>query len=127
MLSGLFYILLFLISLFIILLVLVQKGKGGGLAGAFGGQGGQSVFGSKAGDLFTRITIGAALIWIVLCITATLALSDGSMNTLGDGNGKADSPAVVEMTGDGLNPMSPAAPTDNADAPAAAAANTSDK
>ncbi len=61
-------ILLVLLSLFLILLILIQQGKGGGLAGAFGGMGGQSAFGTKAGDLFTKITIGVAGVWIVLCI-----------------------------------------------------------
>ena len=39
-------------SLFLIALVLIQRGRGGGLAGAFGGAGGQSAFGTKAGDVF---------------------------------------------------------------------------
>jgi preprotein translocase subunit SecG len=55
-----------ILSLFIILLVLIQRGKGGGLAGAFGGVGGSSAFGSRAGDLFTRITIIVAAVWILL-------------------------------------------------------------
>jgi preprotein translocase subunit SecG len=61
-------------ALFLIALVLIQRGRGGGLAGAFGGAGGQSAFGTKAGDLFTRITVVAAAIWIVLCIVATNVL-----------------------------------------------------
>jgi len=61
-------LLLFLTALFMILLVLIQRGKGGGLSGAFGGMGGQSAFGTKAGDLFTRITIGVATFWILLCL-----------------------------------------------------------
>jgi preprotein translocase subunit SecG len=59
---------LFVLPLFLILLILIQRGKGGGLAGAFGGLGGQSAFGTKAGDLFTRITIGVAAVWILLCV-----------------------------------------------------------
>ncbi len=59
--------LLFLLSLFIILIVLLQRGRGGGLAGALGGAGGSSALGVKAGDIFTRITAIAVLIWIVLC------------------------------------------------------------
>jgi len=66
---------LVLTSLFLILLVLVQRGRGGGLAGALGGMGGQSAFGTKAGDLFTKITVGVAAVWIVLCILATNLLS----------------------------------------------------
>ncbi len=57
--TGLLMVLLFVTAIFLIVLVLIQRGKGGGLAGAFGGMGGQSAFGTKAGDLFTRITIGA--------------------------------------------------------------------
>jgi preprotein translocase subunit SecG len=52
-------------GLFLILLVLIQRGKGGGLAGAFGGAGGSSPFGSRAGDTFTRITIYVACAWLV--------------------------------------------------------------
>lgn len=63
-------VLLLLTAVFLIMLVLVQRGRGGGLAGALGGMGGQSAFGTKAGDLFTRITIGVAAFWIVLCIFA---------------------------------------------------------
>lgn len=59
-------VLLILTSLFMILLVLIQRGKGGGLAGAFGGAGGSSAFGSRAGDTFTRVTIVVAAIWILL-------------------------------------------------------------
>ncbi|OAI49505.1 hypothetical protein AYO44_18460 [Planctomycetaceae bacterium SCGC AG-212-F19] len=55
-----------LLGLFLILLVLIQRGKGGGLAGAFGGAGGSSAFGSRAGDTFTRITIGVAAAWILM-------------------------------------------------------------
>ena len=54
---GLLNVLLVLTSLFLICLVLIQRGKGGGLAGAFGGPGGSSAFGTKAGDVFTKITI----------------------------------------------------------------------
>jgi preprotein translocase subunit SecG len=59
-------IVLLLAGTFLILLVLIQKGKGGGLAGAFGGSGGSSAFGSRAGDTFTRITIYVAAVWILL-------------------------------------------------------------
>lgn len=64
-------VLLSVVAVFLILLILVQRGRGGGLAGAFGGMGGSSAFGAKAGDVFTKITIVAAGIWIVLCIVAT--------------------------------------------------------
>lgn len=72
--TYLFMILLFLTALFLILLVLVQRGKGGGLAGAFGGMGGQSAFGTKAGDTFTKITVVLAAAWIILCLLSVRML-----------------------------------------------------
>src|SRR5437667_10047728 len=59
-------VILIVLSLFMMLLVLIQRGKGGGLAGAFGGAGGSSAFGSRAGDTFTRVTIIVAAVWILL-------------------------------------------------------------
>ncbi len=59
-------IVLLLLGLFLILLVLIQRGKGGGLVGALSGVGGSSPFGSRAGDAFTRITIYVAAIWLLL-------------------------------------------------------------
>lgn len=56
---------LLILGMFLILVVLLQRGRGGGLAGAFGGAGGQSAFGTKAGDVFTKITIGIAVLWVV--------------------------------------------------------------
>ena len=55
------------LSLFLIMLILIQRGKGGGLTGALGGPGGQSAFGSKAGDTFTVITIVVASVWGFTC------------------------------------------------------------
>jgi preprotein translocase subunit SecG len=64
--SHLWNLAVLLLGIFLILLVLIQRGKGGGLAGAFGGAGGSSAFGSRAGDTFTRITIGVAAAWILM-------------------------------------------------------------
>jgi len=58
------------VATFLILLVLVQRGRGGGLAGALGGMGGSSAFGAKSGDVFTKITVVSAAFWILLCIAA---------------------------------------------------------
>jgi preprotein translocase subunit SecG len=84
---------LVLTSLFLILLVLIQRGRGGGLAGAFGGMGGQSAFGTKAGDIFTRITVAVAGFWILLCIL-TLNLLGKPQSLLAPGLGSAAAPAV---------------------------------
>lgn len=69
-----FGITIFVLSIFLVLLVLVQRGRGGGLTGALGGPGGQSAFGTKAGDLFTRITVVVAAVWIFTCASAVFFL-----------------------------------------------------
>jgi preprotein translocase subunit SecG len=55
-----------LISILLIGIILLQRGRGGGLVGALSGLGGQSAFGTKAGDTFTRITIVLAAVWVLL-------------------------------------------------------------
>ena len=51
-------VLLILVSIFMVLVVLVQRGRGGGLSGAFGSGGGSnSAFGTKTGDVFTTVTV----------------------------------------------------------------------
>ena len=68
---------LFILSLFMWILILIQRGRGGGLIGALGGAGGSSPFGSRAGDKFTRATLVLALIWIVLNAGLTWGLQKG--------------------------------------------------
>jgi preprotein translocase subunit SecG len=64
--SAILNTLVIILGFLLIFLILIQRGKGGGLAGAFGGAGGSSAFGSRAGDMFTRITIILAAVWILL-------------------------------------------------------------
>ena len=65
------------VCLFLILLVLIQNDKGGGLAGAFGGMGGGAAFtGSSAVTILTRITQGAAVVaFVVLLVLNYMSLS----------------------------------------------------
>ncbi|MFP6676566.1 MAG: preprotein translocase subunit SecG, partial [Pirellulaceae bacterium] len=67
-------ILLTLTCMFLIILVLLQRGRGGGLTGALGGTS-QSAFGAKAGDTFTWVTVGATGFWILLCMTIILTVN----------------------------------------------------
>src|SRR5882672_7087246 len=83
--SGLFATLLTILSIFLILLILVQRGRGGGLTGALGGMGGSSAFGAKAGDVFTRITIVTATIWICVCAGAVFWANHRSDRLAGSG------------------------------------------
>jgi preprotein translocase subunit SecG len=101
--SYLLGVLLALSSVILILLVLIQQGRGGGLAGAFGGMGGQSAFGTKAGDLFTKITIFVAGFWILMCV-ATVKWSTVETSPFGAGLGTQAGQAVVPGGADATDP-----------------------
>lgn len=99
-----------LLSIFLILLVLVQRGRGGGLTGALGGPGGQSAFGSKAGDMFTKITSVAALLWIGLCALATASLGEKPLPD--DDLAEDDVPGLLSRDPNDATPLSFPSPTD---------------
>lgn len=81
---GVLNVLIVLGSLFLICVILIQRGKGGGLAGAFGGVGGSSAFGTKAGDVFTKITIGVAIGWMVTAMLLVILMNRGAGSASSD-------------------------------------------
>jgi len=97
-LSGILTSLLILTSLFMICLVLIQRGKGGGLAGAFGGMGGSSAFGTKAGDIFTRVTMITALIWILMSMILVMIYNRGTTSAWDGDTPRAASGKAKEVT-----------------------------
>ena len=56
-----------LVALAMILIILLQKGKGGGLGSAFGGGAG-SLLGTKTTDFFTKVTIALVLMFLLLAV-----------------------------------------------------------
>ena len=64
------FTLLFIIaSVALVLIILVQRPQGGGLAGAFGGAGGggtDTAFGGRTGDVLTVATVGAFVVYLLL-------------------------------------------------------------
>lgn len=67
------------VCLFLILVVLLQSGKGGGLGSAFGGGGtGQQIFGGAgAGNLLTRLTAVFAFAFMALSVWLAFLSSSG--------------------------------------------------
>ncbi|NQU74722.1 MAG: preprotein translocase subunit SecG [Planctomycetes bacterium] len=61
-------ILFVLICVLLIGVILLQKGRGGGLSGAFGGADGHSAFGSRTGDMFTWITVVLVAVFLILSV-----------------------------------------------------------
>ena len=70
-------VLFLLCAVILTLLVLIQRGRGGGLAGAFGGPGGHSAFGTKTADVFVRATAVLGAIFFVLAIVTALLSRTG--------------------------------------------------
>jgi preprotein translocase subunit SecG len=64
-------VLFVLCSVLLILIILVQKGRGGGLSGAFGGGMASGLLGSKTGDFLTWVTIVLVAIFLSLAVLMT--------------------------------------------------------
>lgn len=62
-----------IVSILLVLVVLLQKGRGGGLGGAFGGAGAGSAFGTRTGDVFTWVTIVLTALFLLLAVVSALA------------------------------------------------------
>ncbi len=72
---DIFLLTLFLIiCVLLILVVLLQKGRGGGLGSAFGGTG-SSAFGTRTGDVFTWVTIVLTALFLLLSIITSHVIS----------------------------------------------------
>ena len=64
--------------LYLIIVVLLQQGKGGGLGAAFGGSATQQVFGGRgAGDLLTRLTAITAMVFMTTSVVLAYIASSG--------------------------------------------------
>jgi preprotein translocase subunit SecG len=60
---------LFLVcSVSFIMIIMIQKGKGGGLSGAFGGTAVSNILGAKSKEPLTWITIGMVTVFLLLAV-----------------------------------------------------------
>lgn len=66
-------ILYILVCLFLVMVVLLQQGKGADLSGAFGGGGTQTAFGPRSGTtLMHKLTTGSFILFIVLSMALAI-------------------------------------------------------
>ena len=75
-----------IVSVFLVLVVLLQQGKGQDLAGAFGGGGSQANVGVRsATTVLHRLTTVAAVMFMVTSLSLTIMISSpGSSSVIGD-------------------------------------------
>jgi len=63
---GILTFILILISLFLVLVVLAQKAKDGGVGATLGGGAAEAAFGTETGNVLSKATINAAIAFFVL-------------------------------------------------------------
>lgn len=72
-------ILLVITSVLLVVLILLHRGKGGGLSDLFGGGVSSSIGGSSVAEKnLDRLTIGLGLIWTACIVAVGLLVSSGS-------------------------------------------------
>ena len=80
-----------LVCIFLVAVVLLQRGRGAQVGAAFGGGGGGTMFGSRgAGNFLTRLTTGAAIVYMITSMSLSyLGVSDAGDQLFND-------PAAIE-------------------------------
>jgi preprotein translocase subunit SecG len=119
-------VLFLLCAVILVLLVLIQRGRGGGLAGAFGGPGGHSAFGTKTADVFIKATAVLGAIFFILAVVTALVMRY-QQSSLWSAEEPAPAEAPAEPgTGPGETPAAPPAetPAAPAETPAAPASES---
>lgn len=72
-------VLIALVCVLLMLVVLIQNPKGGGVDSTFGGQGANQMFGAaKSTDFIEKLTWGLALALFALCIITVLVVNSHS-------------------------------------------------
>jgi preprotein translocase subunit SecG len=61
-------VIFFICAVALVLIILIQKGRGGGLSGAFGGAMASGILGSKTGDFLTWVTIVLVGLFLTLAV-----------------------------------------------------------
>jgi preprotein translocase subunit SecG len=123
---GILTFVLILVSLFIVLVVLAQKSKDGGMGAALGGGAAEAAFGAETGNVLSKSTIYAAVLFFVLAFALYLgriyeskhaaAVAGSALPTIAAPAAPAAAPASTASTTPGAVTL----PTTPAPAPAPA-------
>jgi preprotein translocase subunit SecG len=115
---GILTVLLIFVSLFIVLVVLAQKSKDGGMGAALGGGAAEAAFGADTSNVLSKSTIYAAVIFFVLAFTLYL----GRIYERTHGNEAANNalPSIAAQPAPAAAPAAATAPLTLPTTPAAA-------
>ena len=95
------------VCLVLVVVVLLQRGKGAEIGAVFGGGGGSTVFGSRgAGNFLTKLTTTAAVVFMLTSLSLAYFAREQTRSTLFDeeGNPTAEESPFGEA-GEGLVPL----------------------
>jgi preprotein translocase subunit SecG len=97
------------VSLALILIVLLQTGKGAEMGAGFGGGSNQTIFGSRGAATFlSKITTGAAVMFMVTSLTLAIMTKNRTGSVIRDTAPRAAAPAAPSAAAPTAAP--PAAP-----------------
>ena len=83
------------VCLFLLVVVLMQQGKGGDIAAAFGGSGSQTAFGARAGaSVLTRATTVLGILFMVGAMTLAIRGQRDTSSVLSGVEGPGAQPAA---------------------------------
>ena len=114
-----------IVCIFLVAVVLLQRGKGAQVGAVFGGGAGATMFGSRgAGNFLTRLTTGSATIFMITSLFLAYSGADDGSDLLDEPPAVEESAAPFEEVGEtggfgevGTVPA-PDAPAPDATAPA---------
>ena len=124
----LFVTLYVITCLVLMIVILLQQGKGGDIANAFGGGASQAVFGARAGaTVLTKVTTGLTVAFMTLALLLAVWGSRGTSSVVGGVEtpqlpASATAPGAVTPAPAATTTPAPAATTTPASEPAAAPA-----
>lgn len=102
-----------LASVLLILVILAQNSKGGGLSSQFGGSGASNMIGvKKTTDLLEKVTWGLALVIVVLSLGSNINLAEKAADDFSDRVQPNSAPAIdLPVQDESLEQLRPADPT----------------
>jgi preprotein translocase subunit SecG len=110
-----------IVCVFLIAVVLLQRGKGAQVGAVFGGGGGATMFGGRgAGNFLTKLTAGAAIVFMVTSLTLAYMGLESGERLFSDGVEEESAPAAQPAPFEEIpQPPAPEAAAPPAEAPPA--------
>ena len=102
------------LAVLLMIVILLQRGKGVGLAGAFGGAGGGTAFGAKTGDVLTWVTIVGAALLLTYTVMLNFVFRESTAGLTGGATPAKTTGGPAGPGGEGAWHLDDAAPTEYA-------------